>query len=118
MAWEQGDLARSAALSRECVSLAHELGNAWTLVYGFGLLAVLAAAAGERARGGRLWGAVEALQESGEARLDPESQGRYEAAVLAVSGGEFDGGRAEGRAMTLDEAVEHALGATGSESSR
>ncbi len=113
MAWEQGDLARSAVLSRECVSLAHELGNAPTLVYGLGLLAALAAAEGDRARAGRLWGAVEALEESGEARLDAESRARYETTILALSDAELEAGRAEGRAMTLDEAVEHALALSG-----
>ncbi len=85
MAWEQGDLARAAAFSRECVLLAHELHNAYTLAYGFGLLAALAALDGDRVRAGRLWGAVERLDDKGEARLDPESRARYERAVLALS---------------------------------
>ncbi len=107
-AWEQGDLARSAVLSRESVSLGHELGNAHTLVYGFGLLAGLAAEAGDQERAGLLWGAVDALEESGEF-LDAESRALYERPVLALSGAEFETARAEGRAMTLDEAVELAL---------
>jgi len=113
MAWEQGDLARAAALSRECVSLAHELGNAPHLVYGLGLLAVLAAAGGELARAGRLWGAVEALEESGEARIDAGSRARYEGAILPLWAAALEAGRAEGRAMTLDEAVQHALSVGG-----
>jgi predicted ATPase len=117
MAWEEGDLDRAAALTRECVSLCHELANAPTLIYGFGLLAVLAAAAGERARAGRLWGAVEALEESGEASLGPETRARYKAAIFTTSDSALEDGREQGLEMTLDEAVEHALGASGSESS-
>jgi len=118
MAWNEGDPARAAALTRESVSLAYELANAPTLAYGFGLLAELAAAAGERTRAGRLWGAVEALVELGEASLSAPARARYEEAVLALSDAAFEASRAEGREMTLDEAVEHALGASGSESSR
>ena len=109
MAWEQGDAARATALTRECVSLGHELRNAWTLVYGLGLLAVLAATEGAGARTGRLWGAVEALEESGEAKLDPESRSRYEEVVFTARDEELDAGRVEGRAMSLDQAVEVAL---------
>ena len=89
---------------------AHELGNASTVIHGLGLLAMLAAGAGERARAGRLWGAVEALEEGGEAKLDPGSRTRYEGAVLGLWDAELEAGRAKGRAMTLGEAVEHALG--------
>jgi predicted ATPase/class 3 adenylate cyclase len=117
MARNEGDLARAAALTRECVSVGYELSNAPALAHGFGLLAELAAAAGERTRAGRLWGAVEALEERGEASLGAQSHARYEEAVLALSDAAFEAGRAEGREMTIDEAVQHALGASGSESS-
>jgi len=117
MAWEEGELVRAAALTRECVSVAYELRNAATLAYGLGLLAALAAAAGERARAGRLWGAVEALEESGEASLSAESQARYEEAILPLSDAALEAGREEGHKMSLDEAVEHALRASGSGSS-
>jgi predicted ATPase len=117
MAWEEGDLAGAAALGRECVSLAYELGNALTLVYGFGLLAVQAAVAGDRARAGRLWGAVEALEETGEARLSTETHERYEGAIFTLSDAALEADRAEGREMTLDEAVKHALKVGGSKAS-
>jgi len=114
MAWEVADLARAASLARDCVSLGHELGNAFTLVYGLGLLAAVAAAEGRRAQAGRLWGAVEAIEESEEVKLSYEDRVRYEEAVLALSDAELDAARAEGQAMTLDEAVEHALSEGGS----
>ena len=109
MAWEQGDGARAAALARESVSLGHQIRNAWTLFYGLGLLAVLAAEAGESRRAGRLWGGLEALEESGEVAPDPETRSAHEKVVFAAADAELEAGRAEGRAMTLDEAVEVAL---------
>jgi hypothetical protein len=69
------------------------------------------------ARAGRLWGAVEALEESGEASLSTESRSRYEEAILPLSDAALEARREEGHKMSLDEAVEHALGASGSGSS-
>jgi tetratricopeptide (TPR) repeat protein len=109
MAWEQGDLAGAATLARESLSLAHELGDLRTALYGLGLLAVLAAAAGQRPRAGQLWGAAEALEKAGEARFLSEDRARYERAVLALSGAELEAGLAQGRAMTFDDAFECAL---------
>jgi hypothetical protein len=108
MAWEFEDLPRAAALAGECVSLGHELGNAPTLVYGLALLAALAAAEGKQTRAGRLWGAVEAIEESGEAALSEQDRARY-AAVLPPADADFEAARVEGRALTLDEALEYAL---------
>jgi tetratricopeptide (TPR) repeat protein len=108
-AWERGDLGRAATLGRESLSLAHELGNAQTLAYGFGLLAALAAAERRPLRAGRLWGAVEAIEASGEARIDPKARASYEQVFLALSGSDFELGLGEGRAMSLDDAVAHAL---------
>jgi predicted ATPase len=108
-AWERGDLGRAATLGRESLSLAHELGNAQTLVYGFGLLAALAAAERRELRAGRLWGAVEAIEASGEARIDPKARASYEQVFLALSGPDFELGLREARATSLDEAVAHAL---------
>jgi len=114
MVWERGELARASALARQCVSLAHDLHDAFTLVYGLALLAVLAAAEGGRRRAGRLWGATEALEERAEAKISAEHRTRFEKAVLALSDAELEAGLIEGRAMTLDEAVEQALRARGS----
>jgi hypothetical protein len=91
------------------VSLSHQLGNLPGLLSGLGLLAAVAAAEGQRAPAGRLWGAVEGIEASGEAKFLGEDRGRYEEAVLALSGAELDAARAAGRALTVDEAVEYAL---------
>jgi hypothetical protein len=60
-------------------------------------------------RAGRLWGAVEAIEASGEARLDPKARASYEQVFLALSGPDFELGLREGRATRLDDAVAHAL---------
>jgi predicted ATPase/DNA-binding SARP family transcriptional activator len=116
MAWEDGDLSRAATFSRDSLSLAHVLGDVRGVADGLGLLAVLAAAEGDRARASRLWGAVEALEESGETRLEADARARCEGAILPLSDAELEAARAEGRAMTLDETVQYALDAKGSES--
>jgi predicted ATPase len=109
MSWELGDLPGAAACARECLSLAHELGNAPHLVYALGLSAVVAAAAGDGARAARLWGAVEALEESGAARLDAQDRTSYEQAVLAVTDASLEEARAEGRSMSREDVVEYGL---------
>jgi predicted ATPase len=111
IAWEDGDLSRAATFSRDSVSLAHVLGDVLAVAYGLGLLVVLAAAEGDQARASRLWGAVEAIEESGEARLDADSRVRCETAI-PLSDAKLEAARAEGRAMSLDEAVQHALNGT------
>jgi len=100
-------------LARESLSLAHELGSSFHLIYLLALLAALAAADGDAARAGRLWGAAETLEESGEAVFQPGDRDRYAQPVFALSGAELEASLAEGRAMTLDEAVALALDSLG-----
>jgi Adenylate and Guanylate cyclase catalytic domain len=73
----------------EAADIARGLRDRAGRIFGVGLLAWVAAERGLRERAGRLRGAVEH--------------------VLEVVGPEFDRGRAEGGAMTLDDAVELAL---------
>jgi len=113
MLWEQGELSRAAVLARESLSLAHELGSSFHLIYLLALLAALAAADGDAARAGRLWGAAETLEESGEAVFQPGDRDRYAQPVFALSGARLEASLAEGRAMTLDDAVALALDSLG-----
>jgi predicted ATPase/class 3 adenylate cyclase len=112
LAWwvgEQGDRAKAVALLRESVVIGHELGNAPHLVNAFAGLATLAAADGHARRAGTLWGAVEALEATGEAMLDPGERAGYEEQLLAQPDADFEAGREAGRALTLDDAVAFAL---------
>jgi predicted ATPase len=106
---ERGELERAVAAGGECVSLARELGDARTLLYGLGTLALLAAADGDAVRAGRLWGAVETLEARGEARMDDDERARYREEVFALAGAELETGIAEGRAITVEDAIEYAL---------
>jgi predicted ATPase/DNA-binding SARP family transcriptional activator len=102
---ERGEHERASAAAHECVSLAHQLGDARTLIHGLAALALLAAEAGDATRAGRLWGAAKSLEERGESTISEETRANYHTAVGALSDTELDAGLAEGRAMTLDEAI-------------
>ena len=95
----------------EALRLAHRLRDRQMTVFVLALLAGFAAAAGDGARAGRLWGAVEGEEARGPVGQWEHEREQYEQAVLPVAGPEFEAARAAGRSLTLDEAVEYALGA-------
>jgi tetratricopeptide (TPR) repeat protein len=120
--WQAGMLAEHAALllrggnleeaeltARESLTIAEQLHDRGGRVFGVGLLAVVAAERGERERAGRLWGAVE--DENVGAPLGGWLRHREscEERIREAAGPEFERGRAEGRASTLDEAIALAL---------
>jgi tetratricopeptide (TPR) repeat protein len=109
MSWELGQLPRAQELAREALALSHEQGASFHLIYLLGLLAALAAGDGDVARAGRLWAAAEALEESGQAVFQPGERDRYRQALLVLPADELETAIAEGRALTLDQAVEFAL---------
>jgi tetratricopeptide (TPR) repeat protein len=111
----QGDWERARRLYREGLTLAEELGDRTNLAYCLEGLAGVAGARGEPERAARLFGAAEALLETvGVARYpyvpDRTAYQRWVAAAraqLAESG--FATAWAEGRAMTVDQAIAHAV---------
>jgi predicted ATPase len=120
--WQGGALAELACLSlkggrldeaeknaRASLELAAELRDRAGRIFGVGLFAGLAAARGECERAGRLWAAIE--EEDAHAPLGGWRRHRQEmeTRVSGAAGPEFDRGRAEGRELTLDEAVLLAL---------
>jgi predicted ATPase/class 3 adenylate cyclase len=120
--WESGALAELAALSldaglvdegeahaRESLVIAEGLRDRSGRVFAVGLLARVAAERDQPARAGLLWGAIE--DDDVMAPLGGWRRHRSicEAVVLGVAGPEFDRARAEGRAVSLDEAVALAL---------
>jgi hypothetical protein len=106
---QRGDIARAVALVRESVTLAHELRNVPNLLYAFATLAGLEAAEGRSRRAATLWGAIETIEETGEATLDPTERATYEEQVLAQRDADFEAAREAGRALSLAEAVSFAL---------
>ena len=120
--WESGMLAELACLAldsgrvdeaerraHDSLELAEELKDRPGRIFGVGVLAGVAAERGQHGRAGRLWGAIE--DEHAVAPLGGWRRHRqeYEARVLRLSLAEFEHARAEGRKLTLDDAVSIAL---------
>jgi non-specific serine/threonine protein kinase len=95
---------------REALRLAHGVGDRQLVVFVVALLARFAAEAGRADRAGRLWGAIEAEEARGPLGQWKNSREEFATPVLAAAGPDFEGGRVAGRSLTLDEAVESALG--------
>ncbi|HEX5849247.1 MAG TPA: LuxR C-terminal-related transcriptional regulator [Rubrobacter sp.] len=108
-----GDHARASTLCHEGIRLTWEL-EMMPLVSGLlNVSAVLASVRGQPTEAARLWGAAESLRESLNISLAPIERSYYdppiEAARLRVDGATWAAARAEGRAMSTEQAVEHAL---------
>ena len=94
---------------RESLVIARRLHDRQWLVFGLALSAWVAAARSQAERAGALWGAVEAEAERGRIGQWETERDEYAGYVFAAAGPEFESSRAEGRTMSLDEAVELAL---------
>ena len=100
LAWER---------AREAVRLWREVGDRQFTVYALALLARFAGAAGQAERAGRLWGAIEAEEARGPVGAW-EREREQIASTVVMPSAEFEAGRSTGRSLSLDEAVEYALG--------
>jgi predicted ATPase/class 3 adenylate cyclase len=106
---ERGDYDRAGELIRETLVSAERLADQELIAFGLEKAAVLAAAEGNAARAGRLAGAADGLRESAgfeRSRFDREWLERH---LSAVTGEEFEAGRATGRALEPDEALREAM---------
>ncbi len=108
-----GDLDEAGPWAARALELSRQGHDRSGCVYTLGCYAWAAAARGDAAGAGVVWGAIEAE----EARGGPVGRGweeraraQYEAVLAAVAGQEFEQGRAEGAKLGLDDAVENALG--------
>jgi len=119
VAQQRGDLQRAAAILRENMACRREA-NARTQAEGLEGMAGLAWAEGQPERAARLFAAARALRETSGSAMTPVDRvdcERHLASVRAVLGEErFAAARAEGQAMSLEQAVADAL--EGSESAR
>ncbi len=113
IALRQGDTERAAALARESLTLRRGLGHLAGLHESLESLAAVAVAQGQHERAALLFGAAEAGREAIGAPLPPVQRPDYEQHVgtLRVALGERASATAwaEGRAMTLEQAIEYAL---------
>jgi tetratricopeptide (TPR) repeat protein len=109
----QGDYERARVLLEESLTLFRELGSQWGIVNALEELAKLAGVKGQRERAARLLGAAEALREAIGAPMYLPERSDYEQIVTelrsALGDEAFAVAWAEGRAMTLEQAIAYAL---------
>ncbi len=103
---------RAMALITECIALFQQLGNTLSIAYCLEVAASVAARRQDAARAARLWGASEAQRESLDtprAEADRRYEHYLEAARSQLDEESYARAEAEGREMTLAQAVEYAL---------
>jgi predicted ATPase/class 3 adenylate cyclase len=104
-----GDDARAQSLYEEGIALARKTGNRQMVAIGLEGLARVVAVQGALPWAARLWGAAETLRETSGAPIPPVDRPAYESRVTAARAqlGEqpFAAAWAEGRSMTLEQAL-------------
>jgi tetratricopeptide (TPR) repeat protein len=114
VAQAQGDYGRAAVHYRESLILRQELQDTAGVAQCLASLAEVAEALEQPVRAARLWGTAEALHATTGASLSHADRARHEHSVAAVRAqfdeAPFAAARAEGRAMTLEQAISDALG--------
>ncbi|HEY1437015.1 MAG TPA: tetratricopeptide repeat protein [Casimicrobiaceae bacterium] len=109
---QQGDFASARALYEESLVIRRELGDRWGIAYSLEGLAALAAALGSYVGAARSWGVAERLREEIGAPVPPYERLRYDQTVAAARAGDdaaFERAWQEGRALTLEQAIDLAL---------
>jgi len=111
--YEQADYALSRTLWEQSLRMRWELENRWGIADSLEVLVGLAVVQQQPERATRLWGAAERLRDVIGSPLLPATKARYAAdvAVARKTLGEdaFAAAKAEGGAMTIDQAVAYAL---------
>ena len=102
--------ARAPAL--HVLELAERTGDRQETVFALAYLARIAAEQGDSARAGRLWGAIEAEEARGRIGRWEDARDELARTILGGTGPEFERGRLEGQATSLEEAVEETLEST------
>ena len=110
---QEGNTARASSLFRESLALSRKHGIKWAILECLYGLAAVSACQGQPERAARLLGAAESLREAVDYSLPLPDQTDYERCLAlvraALSDAAFAETWAEGRAMTLERAVEFAL---------
>jgi DNA-binding CsgD family transcriptional regulator len=109
VAYRRGELGRADASLKESLRVHHDLGDRWRIASVLEALAGSARARGELERAARLFGAAEALREAIGTPVPLCERPDRDRNVAAVRARLSDAVWAEGRAMTLGEAVGYAL---------
>jgi ATP/maltotriose-dependent transcriptional regulator MalT len=112
-----GDLQQAKALYKESLTLCRELGAKAGAADSLEWLACVSGAEGEARRAARLFGAAEALREALDIRMSPDERTLEEPYLLAarsqLDGGTWDELWEEGRAISMEAAIEYALSEEG-----
>jgi tetratricopeptide (TPR) repeat protein len=95
--------------AREGVELCRQCDDRQLMLFALAIVARLAASGGEDQRAGLLWGAIEAEESRGRVGQWELNRERH-ASMVVKDSPEFESGRAAGRSLSLEEAVEYALG--------
>ena len=107
-----GDLSRAGALQATALRGFVALENAWGIAVCVNAFAALAADGGHHLRAARLYGAEEAIRERARIALWPTIRADHEAGIVATASAlgaaAWARGRAEGRALSQDEAIAEA----------
>jgi predicted ATPase len=114
IACERGNLSVAQAMFVESLALRQELGDRRGIAESLDGLAVVASASHRHDRAARLWGAAERLREELGVPLSPYDRRDHAASVAAARAAmaddaAFEHGWQEGRAMTVPQAIAHAL---------
>jgi non-specific serine/threonine protein kinase len=113
VALREGDLVQARALFWENLTIMQELGGLWNLRMPLAVLSRVAAVQGQAVRAARLAGAVALLGESNRTPLIPLTEALFDEGLdmarQALGETAYTVAWAEGRAMTLDEAIAEAL---------
>jgi predicted ATPase len=108
-----GNHASARLLFQESLEIMRLMANRWAMTYSLESFARLNAAEGKREQAARLWAAAERLREEIASPLPSSERDEYDRGVAAVrqvmSEGVFAASWAEGRAMTMEQAIDYAL---------
>jgi predicted ATPase len=114
IAHAQGDDDRASARFAESLALYQQLGNRRGIAECLTGLGMVAASSHAVRRAVHLWGAAEALRESAGVGIWPADRVMYEGSVAGVrvqlDAATFAAAWAEGRTMTVEQAIAYALG--------
>jgi predicted ATPase len=117
VAQKQQDYRRAAALYAESLAIRKELGDRFFIVSSLHNLAEVACSRKNYERGARLFGAAESLREIVGARLPTEKRANFERYIEeardALGRADLKASWSEGRVMSLDDAIQYALGQDG-----
>jgi non-specific serine/threonine protein kinase len=122
IALADGDFTQARSLQRDVLLILRELGNPLGIAWSLEAIGHVALTLGAPDRAARIWGSAERLREEIGAPLSPVQRGRHESHIASARAAMRDDSALdavwqEGRAMTLEQAIEYALNDNGKTSS-